>query len=91
MSNYSKVLSYFLEKSIDKPKYRVYTCVIYRTRRLTHLKKVKTDTRNRRNVYIEDDLYKKVSVESAEKEIDKGKVIEEALKVYFGGDERQEN
>jgi hypothetical protein len=32
-----------------------------------------------------------VSVESAEKEIDKGKVIEEALKVYFGGDERQEN
>jgi hypothetical protein len=47
--------------------------------------------RKRKQIYIHNDLYKKVSVEAAEKEVDKGKVIEEALKVYFGGDERQEN
>ena len=45
--------------------------------------------RKRKNVYIHDALYKKVSIEAAEKEVDKGKVIEEALKKYFGGDERQ--
>ena len=45
--------------------------------------------RKRRYIMIEDNLYKKVSIEAAEKEIDKGKVIEEALKQYFGGDERQ--
>jgi hypothetical protein len=45
--------------------------------------------RKRKQVYIHDELYKKVSVKAAEKEVDKGKVIEEALKQYFGGDERQ--
>jgi hypothetical protein len=45
--------------------------------------------RKRKQVYIQDELYKKVSIEAVEKEIDKGRVIEEALKKYFGGDERQ--
>ena len=45
--------------------------------------------RKRKQVYIHEALYKKVSVQAAEKEVDKGKVIEEALKQYFGGDERQ--
>lgn len=47
--------------------------------------------RKRKNVFIDDTLYKKVSVEAAEKEVDKGRVIEEALRHYFGGDERQES
>lgn len=45
--------------------------------------------RKRKQVYIHDELYKKVSHEALEKETDKGSVIEEALKKYFGGDERQ--
>jgi hypothetical protein len=45
--------------------------------------------RKRKQVYIHDELYKKVSVKAAEDEVDKGRVIEEALKRYFGGDERQ--
>jgi len=44
--------------------------------------------RKRKNVYIQDELYKQVSIEAAKNETDKGKVIEEALKKYFGGDER---
>jgi hypothetical protein len=44
---------------------------------------IEKNGRTRRNTWIADDLYKKVSVEAAEKEIDKGKVIEEALKKYF--------
>jgi hypothetical protein len=45
--------------------------------------------RKRKNVYIDDELYKEVSIEATRKDIDRGKVIEEALKKYFGGDERQ--
>jgi len=50
---------------------------------------MKDPNRKRKNVYIQDELYKQVSIEAARKEIDKGKVIEEAIKKYFGGDERQ--
>jgi hypothetical protein len=50
---------------------------------------MKDPNRKRKNVYIQDELYKQVSIEAAKKEIDKGKVIEEALKQYFGGDERR--
>jgi hypothetical protein len=46
-------------------------------------------SRTRRNVMIDDELYKQVSIEAAKTETDKGKVIEKALKKYFGGDERQ--
>lgn len=49
------------------------------------------EKRVRRHIAIEDSLYKQVSIEAAKKEINKGQVIEEALKKYFGGDERQEN
>jgi hypothetical protein len=45
------------------------------------------EIRKRRHVSIADDLYKKVSVQAAEKEVDKGKVIEEALKKYFNVEE----
>jgi hypothetical protein len=45
--------------------------------------------RIRRHITIEDELYKQVSIEAAKKEINKGSVIEEALKKYFGGDERK--
>jgi hypothetical protein len=45
--------------------------------------------RKRKQIYIHNELYKKVSIKAAEEEVDKGKVIEEALKKYFGGDERQ--
>jgi hypothetical protein len=44
--------------------------------------------RKRKQIYIHNELYKKVSIKAAEEEVDKGKVIEEALKKYFGGDER---
>jgi hypothetical protein len=49
-------------------------------------KQITDPKRKRKQVYIHDDIYNKVSVEAAKKEIDKGKVIEEALKKYFGGD-----
>lgn len=51
--------------------------------------KIDIEKRKRRNLHIENDLYKKVVVEAAKKEVDNGMVIEEALKKYFGGDERQ--
>lgn len=51
--------------------------------------KIDVIKRKRRNVHIENDLYKKIVIEAAKKEVDNGKVIEEALKQYFGGDERQ--
>lgn len=47
------------------------------------MKKAKTDTRLRRNVYIEDELYKKAAIEAVKEGVDNGKVIEEALKKYF--------
>ncbi len=53
------------------------------------MRKAESDTRKRRNVIIDTRLYRKVVVEAAKKEVDNGKVIEEALKKYFGGDERQ--
>jgi hypothetical protein len=43
--------------------------------------------RKRRNIYITDELYKKVSIEAATQEVDKGNVIEQALQKYFGVDE----
>lgn len=47
-------------------------------------------SRTRRHIMIDDKLYKLVGIEAAKKETDKGKIIEEALKKYFGGGERQE-
>jgi hypothetical protein len=47
-------------------------------------------SRTRRHVYIDDSLYKKVSIRAIEKEVDKWKVIEEALKKYFGGDDERQ-
>ena len=44
----------------------------------------KEPNRSRKNVYLDEKLYKKVTVRAAEKEVDKGRVIEEALKEYFG-------
>jgi hypothetical protein len=52
-------------------------------------KQITDPERKRKQVYIHDELYKKVSVKAAEQEVDKGKVIEEALKQYFGGEGRQ--
>ena len=52
------------------------------------MKKERTDNRKRRHILIDDTLYKQVAIESAKTETDKGKVIEEAIKKYFGGDER---
>jgi hypothetical protein len=43
--------------------------------------------RKRKQIYLHEGLYKKVSVEAAEQEVDKGKVIEEALKLFFKGKE----
>jgi hypothetical protein len=43
----------------------------------------------RRHITINDELYKQVSIEAAKKDVNKGNVIEEALKKYFGGEERQ--
>ena len=51
-------------------------------------KQITDENRKRKQVYIHDDLYKQVSIEAAKKETDKGSVIEEAIKKYFGGDER---
>lgn len=75
----------FVDKRID----RRYTRNISYKQGSEHMKKAKTETRTRRHIYIEDDLYKQASIEAARKDIDKGKVIDEALKKYFGGDERQ--
>lgn len=43
--------------------------------------------RKRKNVYIEETLYKKVTVEAAKQEVDKGRVIEKALEKYFQKEE----
>lgn len=47
------------------------------------MKKVDKESRTRKNVYLNDELYKQVSIKAIEKEVDKGKVIEEALKKYL--------
>jgi hypothetical protein len=47
------------------------------------VKKAETDTRKRRNVYIEDDLYMKTAIQAVREGVDNGKIIEEALKLYF--------
>jgi hypothetical protein len=57
--------------------------------RLEHMK-IDITKRKRRNVHIDNDLYKKIVVEAVKKEVDNGKVIEEALKNYFGGDDERQ-
>ena len=52
-------------------------------------KQITDENRKRKQVYIHDDIYKQVSIEAAKNDVDKGKVIEEALKQYFGGEGRQ--
>jgi hypothetical protein len=54
-------------------------------------KQITDPERKRKQVYIHDELYKKVSVKAAQEETDKGSVIEEALKKYFGGEKGREN
>jgi hypothetical protein len=54
------------------------------------MEKIDITKRKRRNVHIDNDIYKKIVVEAVKKEVDNGKVIEEALKKYFGGDDERQ-